>query len=131
MPMATRDELLREAETEYAGLTDALAGLHDGEMTRPWLGSWGVREIVAHMIGWHREMVPALERLGRGEPPHAAGAYDDYDGWNARFVEARRGLTADALLRELDASHGELITVASRLPAELSADGGPAAGVLA
>jgi hypothetical protein len=129
--MATRDELLRDADTEYAGLTDALAGLHDGEMSRPWLGSWGAREIVAHIIGWHREMVPALERLGRGEPSYAAGAYDDYDGWNARFVETRGGLTADALRRELEASHRELITVASKLPSELFADGGPAPGVLA
>lgn len=129
--MAAKDELLRQAENEYDGFKGAVNGLHDSEMSRRWLGSWGVHEIVAHVIGWHHEMVPALQRLGRGEPPYPDGTYDDFDGWNARFVEARRGhLSADALLRELDASHRELLTTASKLPEEHFAEGKAAPGLL-
>lgn len=128
--MVAKDELVRHAENEYDGFRVAANGLDDGEMSRTWLGSWGVREIVAHLIGWHREVAPALERLGRGEPPYEDGAYDDFDGWNARFVDARRGRSAEALLRELDASHRELLTVASKLPEELFAEGQAASGLL-
>src|SRR5688572_24931746 len=104
--MTVKAELLGHAQREYDGFTAALTGLDDVDMSRRWLGSWGVREIVAHVVGWHREMAPALERLGRGEPPYPDGAYDDVDGWNARFVDAGREPTSAAsLLRELDASH--------------------------
>ena len=32
-------------------------------------GLWGVREILAHIMGWQREMIPVLERIARGEKP--------------------------------------------------------------
>ena len=99
-------------------------------MSTVWLGSWGVREIVAHISGWHREMIPALERLHRGEAPYRDGAYDDFDTWNARFVEARKGLAAADIVRALDASHRELLSVASRLPDEHFAQGKPASGLV-
>ena len=128
--MATKDELLRHAENEYDRFRAAVTGLDDADMRQHWLGHWGVRDIVAHVIGWHREMAPALERLGRGEPPYADGAYDAVDGWNARFVEAGRGRPVDALVRELDASHRNVLAIASKLPEELFADGQAAPGVL-
>ena len=58
-------------------------------MRRPWFGTWGIREILAHITGWHREMIPVLERIARGEKPLADGvSYADLDGWNARLVGA-------------------------------------------
>src|SRR5262249_4743929 len=86
--MGAKQELLQQAEQEYDGLKAAIKGLDEPQMSEVWLGTWGVREILAHAAGWHREMIPALERLGRGEPPYPEGAYDDFDSWNARFVEA-------------------------------------------
>ena len=66
------------------------------------------REILGHISGWHREMLPALERLSRGEKPIAAGvSYADVDAWNAKFAEAKRGwATADILRELLDGSTG-------------------------
>src|SRR5439155_11412172 len=85
--MGAKQELLQQAEQEYEGLKAAIKDLDEAQMSQVWLGSWGVREILAHITGWHREMIPALERLGRGEAPYPDGAYDDFDSWNARFVE--------------------------------------------
>lgn len=125
-----KQELLQQAEQEYDGLKAAIEGLDDAQMRTLWLGSWGVREILAHISGWHREMIPALERLQRGEAPYPDGAYDDFDSWNARFVEARKGLGPADTLRALDASHRELLSAASRLPDEHFAQGKPAAGLV-
>jgi hypothetical protein len=99
-------------------------------MSQVWLGTWGVREILAHAAGWHREMVPALERIGRGEAPYPDGAYDDFDNWNARFVEARQGQSGADILRELDASHRAVVSAAGRLPDEHFGEGKPASGLL-
>ena len=128
--MGTKQELLQQAEQEYDGLKAAIKGLDDAQMSQTWLGSWGVREIAAHATGWHREMIPALERLGRGEAPYPDGAYDDFDSWNARFVEARKGRSSADILEELSASHRDLLGAVSRLPDELFRDGKPASGLV-
>jgi hypothetical protein len=128
--MGAKQELLQQAEQEYDGLKAAVKGLDESQMSEVWLGTWGVREILAHATGWHREMIPALERLGREEAPYPEGAYDDFDSWNARFVEARKGQAGADLLRELDASHREVLTAASRLPDEQFAEGKPTSGLV-
>ena len=128
--MGAKQEVLEKAEQEYDGLKAAIKGLDEAGMSQLWLGSWGVREILAHVTGWHREMIPALERLGRGEAPYPDGAYDDFDSWNARFVEARKGRLSADLLREVDASHRELLSAASRLSDEHFGEGKPASGLV-
>ena len=128
--MDARKQLLEQAEQEYAGLKTALANLDETAMRQVWLGTWSARDIVAHITGWHAEMIPALDRMHRGEAPYADGAYDDYDGWNARFVAARQDRPTSELLRELDTSHRDLLIAASRLPEASFAEGQPAAGLV-
>ena len=125
--MSERSELLREADEAYAALRQAIEGLSEEEMQRAWLGTWGVREIAIHIAGWHREMIPALARIGRGEPPYPDGvSYDDADAWNARFVTARQGVKAADALVELDASHRAYVAAAGALPGVHLAPGGAA-----
>ncbi len=118
-PPATKDELLSAAAREYKALHEALGGLNEALMAEVWLGVWSVKEIVAHISGWHRELGPALERMSRGERPLVEGAhYDDVDGWNARFVAERAGASVAERLLELDRSHEYFMRVASAVPAE-------------
>src|SRR5262245_46612382 len=128
--MGAKQELLQRAEQEYDGLKAAIKGLDEGQMGQVWLGTWGVREIVAHIAGWHEEVIPGLERLAMGEAAHPDGAYDDFDAWNARFVEARRGRAAADLLVELDRTHRELVRAAARLPDDQFAEGRSAPGLI-
>ncbi len=115
--MGLKQDLLRQADEELVALKAAVAGLSDAALTRAWLGTWGVREILAHMVGWHREMIPVLERLARGEKPIADGvSYEDVDAWNARFVAARAALSPAAVLRELAASHRDFLVAAGAVP---------------
>jgi hypothetical protein len=128
--MGVTQELIHTAEEEYARLRAAIAGLDEAQMTKPWLGTWGVREIMAHIAGWHREMMPAVERMGRGEPPYPDGAYDDFDSWNARFVDQRRDVKTGDIVREADVSHADLLHAASRLGDEALAPGQPARSLI-
>jgi hypothetical protein len=115
--MSLKDDLLRQADEELGALKRALVGLSDEAMRRPWGGGWGVREILAHLAGWQREMIPVLERLARGERPIPDGvSYEDVDGWNARHVAARRGLTVEGIRAELDASHHDFLAAARAVP---------------
>jgi hypothetical protein len=55
-PTNPKDALLNEAAREYRALHDAIHGLNEAQMTEVWLGTWSIKEIVAHISGWHREM---------------------------------------------------------------------------
>jgi len=116
-------DLIQTTEQEYAKLKAAVHGLGEAELAEVWLGTWGVREIMAHIAGWHREMVPALERLARGEPPYAEGTYDDFDRWNSHFVEARKDVKTGDILHEADVSHRDFLHAVARLSEESLAAG--------
>jgi uncharacterized protein DUF1706 len=118
--------LLRDADQAFAELRESIQGLSDEEMRRVWLGTWGVREILIHVSGWHDEMISALGRVGQGQIGYPAGTYDDFDAWNARFVDRKAGVKPADVVAELDASHRGFVAAAAQVPDALFAPGGPA-----
>jgi hypothetical protein len=115
--MSDKSTLLREADEAFAELRQAIEGLGEESMGQVWLGSWGVREILIHISGWHREAIPGFARIARGEAaPYAPGTYDDFDAWNARFVQDKAGVKAADVLTELDASHHAFVAAAATVP---------------
>ncbi|MGH7389020.1 MAG: ClbS/DfsB family four-helix bundle protein [Candidatus Rokuibacteriota bacterium] len=128
--MSDKARLLQEADEAFAELRQAAGGLSEDEVLRPWLGAWGVREILVHVAGWHREMIPALGRIGDGEPPYSAGTYDDFDAWNTRFVERKAGVKVADVLAELDGSYRDFVAAAAALPDEHFSPGATARDVL-
>jgi hypothetical protein len=124
--MSDKAVLLREADETFGTLRASIDGLTEEAMNRVWLGTWGVREILIHVSGWHREMIPALGRIERGEPAHPAGAYDDFDAWNARFVETKAGVKVRDVLAELEASHRDFLAAARAVSEPHFAQGGAA-----
>ncbi len=78
--VTAKDELLNRAAREYNAFEAAIHGLNEVQLTEVWLGTWSIREIVAHMSGWHREMGPALGRIARGAKPLPDGvSYDEVE----------------------------------------------------
>jgi hypothetical protein len=117
--VSAKDELLNQAAREYKAFHETLRGLNEEQMTQVWLGTWSIKDIVAHMVGWHREMTPALERMARGERPMRPGvSYDDVDTWNAKFAAAARGKSVAEVLLEFDKSHEEFMLAADQVPDE-------------
>jgi hypothetical protein len=124
--MSDKTKLLRDADQAFGELRESFDGLSEDEMRRVWLGAWGVREILIHIAGWHEEMVPALGRIAKGEEPYPAGAYDDFDAWNARFVERRVGVKTADVIAELEVSHRAFLAAASTVPERFFDAGGAA-----
>jgi hypothetical protein len=114
--MNDRAKLLLETEEAFGGLRQATAGLTEEQMLEVWLGKWSVREILIHISGWHRVMIPALEHVGRGEAPYPPGTYDDFDAWNARFVAEKTGVKLADVMAELEGSHREFVRTATAVP---------------
>ncbi len=127
--MGDKEKVLRDADDAYEELRQAVTGLDETQTRTAWLGSWGVKEILIHIYGWDREMAPSFARIDRGEPPYPAGAYDDYDAWNARFVEADKEVSHREVLDALETSHRDLVTAAGTLGEEHFAEGASARGL--
>jgi hypothetical protein len=116
---ASKDELLNQAARDYKAFHETLTGLNEAHLTEVWLGTWSIKDIVAHISGWHREMGPALERLARGEKPVPPGvSYDDVDAWNARFAAAKQKASVADVLLEFDKSHEYFMHAAAGVPVE-------------
>ena len=120
----SKDALLREMEAGFADLLSTVDGLSEEQMTRVWYGDWSVRDILAHVAGWHREEIAMLERMARGERPVPESAdYTDDDAWNARFVAKWRAASAGEVLAELKAIKEAYVAAAGRLPEERFEEG--------
>jgi hypothetical protein len=117
--MSPKQELLQRAAEEYRAFQQAVQGLTEAQLTEPWLGTWGVREIVAHIVGWQQELRPALERMARGERPMAPGtSYEDVEAWNSGFAAAARDRRATELLAELGPVYEAFVAAAAAVPEE-------------
>src|SRR5438876_4567859 len=120
----TKDELLNQAARDYKALQETLTGLNEVQMTEVWLGTWSVKDIVAHISGWHRELGPALERMARGDRPVPEGtSYNDVDAWNAKFAAARTAAPVGQVLAEFEHSHAAFMRAAAAVPPERFAPG--------
>jgi len=121
----TKQDLLNEAAREYKAFHETIHGLNEEHMTEVMLGTWTVRDIVAHMSGWHRELGPALERMARGERPMLEGKnYEkDVDGWNEKFAAAKRDTPVADVLLELDTSHEYFMHAAAQVPDDRFVEG--------
>ncbi len=117
--MSHKQDLLSRAAEEYRAFHQAIDGLNEAELTEVWLGSWSIRDIAAHMSGWHREMGPALERMALGERPVPPGvSYEDVGAWNAKFAAAKRQTPVTEVLLDFDRSHEAFMRAADAVPEE-------------
>ena len=115
--MSPKDDVLSRAEQEYKAFQEAFRGLDDAKLNEVWYGSWSIKDIVAHITGWHRELLPALERIARGERPIPKGvSYENFDAWNEKFASAMRSKPSAEVLRELDQTHPAFLRAAAEIP---------------
>jgi hypothetical protein len=129
--MTPKEELLRNLDYEYKTFLDTVDGLDEAHLIEVWLGEWSVREIAAHLSGWHREIGAGLERMARGERPFPEGTtFNDVDDWNEKFASAARAMMASDMLRELEKSHAYFVHAASLISDDRYQPGKTAYGIV-
>src|SRR5215213_5130805 len=88
MPATDKQSVVQEIRDRYKEYMDAVQGLSEQQMTKPFLGTWSVREITGHIIGWQEQMTSGFERMARGERPTPEGVdWSDVQSWNDKFAE--------------------------------------------
>jgi hypothetical protein len=117
--MTDKPTTLKLVDDEYQNLRNAIDGLDDAAMARVWFGTWAAKDILAHVLGWEREMTGALERIARGERPTPEGVdYSDGDAWNAKFAAAYHGVSARTIVAAWQQVHMNYVRAAQAVPDE-------------
>jgi hypothetical protein len=119
-----KQKVLDELDKSYSELTDAVESVDEAKADESWYGKWNVKEVLAHLIGWDREMTGALKRLAAGERPVPEGVdYNDADPWNDRFAaEFGKGRWQE-MKTQLGEAHGGFRSALEAIDEERFAEG--------
>src|SRR5262245_9873629 len=110
-------ETLQKLQADFDELLGTLNGLDEGALTRVFYGNWSVKDILAHVAGWHHTMAGAMERMARGERPTPEGVdYSDSDRWNASFAAAMAPQNASTVIADLRQSFATYVRAAQAIP---------------
>jgi len=124
MPGTDKQAVIEEIRTAYQEYMDAVNGLSEEQRTKPFLGTWSVREITGHIIGWQEQMTTGFERMAKGERPTPEGVnWSDVQSWNDTFAAGLGNRTAGELIAELDSRVENMITALQSLPDDRFGEG--------
>jgi len=127
----TREDVRQSLARERAALLAALDGLSEQEMARPGaVGSWSVRDVLAHLLAWEEEAVTRLELLAAERPQDIDWISDEdeqkLEAWNARAQQRYAGLALAEVMRRLKEVQGRILVALDSLSDErLGTDAGP------
>ncbi|MFH1186427.1 MAG: DinB family protein [Chloroflexota bacterium] len=104
----SKSSQLQQFDAAYESFVALLGSLSPEQFLRH-DGGWAPRDIVAHLIGWNRNIRTGCEQILSGSAPfyHADGP-NDYRTINAEFVAHYSSTDREALLRELAESRRSL-----------------------
>lgn len=115
--MSDKATALKELETEYQNLRKLVDDLSEEQLSRVWYGEWSIKDIIAHILGWEKEMTVALQRLARGERPAPEGVdYSNPDRWNETFSQAMKSIQPSTVLATWHQTHMNYIKAAKAVP---------------
>ena len=108
----TLDQLLVPAEEAVQRTIAYLEG--PGATSTARIDRWGVWEIAAHLLHWHRVTAEAALAVARGEPPSRFTS--PVDDINEEVVAKSAGMSLAQLVSELKSAHGTLVQAIRDLP---------------
>ena len=115
-----KSELLNGLQEEYQQWEAFLDQIGLARLDQPGVaGHWSIKDIVAHLTGWHRHLIARLKAAQHGEPeppppwPAHLEAEDDINAW---IYEANRGRSVREVLDETQHVFQQLLAVIEGFP---------------
>src|SRR6185503_11281203 len=88
-------------------------------------GHWSMKDVVAHLTGWNRNLAAQLQAAQRGEtepPPPWPAHLQNEDEINAWIYEANRGRSVREVLDESEQVFQQILAVIEALPNEVKCE---------
>lgn len=125
----TKAELVERVRAMYAALDEATAPILPAQMDVPGVnGAWSVKDEIAHLTFWHRNLLARLHGAATSQPPSDT-AIDD-DTWNRRAFDANRRRVPDDVLADLWRTQQAVLDAIEVLPETIFFAAGAHGGAL-
>lgn len=108
MARQTRQEIIARFRADMARLLAATDSIAEDQRGHIVYDDWTIKELLAHIAAWDRELVRGLDQLLAGQRP-AFASYEEAE-FNARAVEASRPLPFAEVLAGAREAHETLVS---------------------
>lgn len=126
----TKAELLKQVQAMYDTLDAAIAPILPAQMCVPGVnGAWSVKDELAHLTFWHRNLLARLHGIATNQQVSASTEIDD-DIWNLRCFEANRARALDDVLADLWRTQRAIVGAIETLPEAIFFNAGGHGGAL-
>lgn len=115
-----KQQLLRRLDKAWSLLKESYDGLSESRLMEPGvIGTWSVKDILAHVTTWEEETLKVLPLIIQGRQlPRYSVVYGGIDAFNAQMAEQKRNLSLAEVVTQLDKIHSRLIDYIQRAPEE-------------
>ncbi len=112
-------ELIDDLVETRQSLIRAAQSLPEEKRDEIFLGTWCIKDLLAHLIGWDITNLQAVQEILSGQAPGFFLYYDkDWQSYNAGLVQKFRIEPFEALLAKAEDSHTQWIKYLQTLPAD-------------
>jgi len=117
--LESKEQVISRLVEARRKILEVAAALPPGKQDQVFLGTWSVKDLLAHLVGWDGANIEAVGAILAGRLPSFYDHYDrDWHSFNARLVrEHMKELYAD-LLASVEESHRKLIETVAEIPAD-------------
>jgi hypothetical protein len=108
--MRTREEVQTSLDESFKKFMDCLGQLTEDELTSaPVLGTWTVKDVIAHVWAWGDEAVQTTKAWQKPRPWQTGVVYDE--AWDEAQVMARRALPLITVVDGATGAHRRLMHI--------------------
>jgi len=117
-----KTEILAQVDVGWREVRELIRHLGRAGMRERTATGWTYKDLIAHLAAWEEEAARRLRTLASGGDIPVFGSDAEIDAFNARAVDERRLVGAEAIVDELEAAHRQLVKVLEQLPDEIVVD---------
>jgi hypothetical protein len=116
---AEKDEIIRGLVKARRKVLEAASLLSPAQQDEVFLGTWSVKDLLAHLAGWDYTNLTAVQEILAGQKPSFFEHRDrDWQSYNARLVAEYRRDDFAELVAVVEESHRTLIDLLQGVPAD-------------
>jgi hypothetical protein len=117
--MSRKEEIINGLVEARKRIIETASKLPSEAQNQVFLGTWNIKDLLAHLIGWDYTNIEAVTDIRSAISPRAFEYWDpDWKKYNATLVETHKNEKMAKLLLAIQISHQTLIDFLAEIPAE-------------
>ena len=114
-----KERILLDLQKARRNIITAALRLPPNQHDQVFLGTWTIKDVLAHLIGWDYTNMESAEAVQNGKLPAFYESYDkDWKSYNAHLVRLYKLEDWEQLITSVEASHSQLVNYFENIAAE-------------